>query len=135
MARILAIDYGLKRCGLAVTDPLKIIATALDTVDTHQIINYLQNYFKTEAVGTIIMGLPIDLRSQDTDVTENVRSFEKVLKSTFPAITVTFVDERFTSKIAAQVLANSGLKKKQRQQKGQIDKIAAVIILQSYLGL
>lgn len=135
MARILAIDYGLKRCGLAVTDPLKIIATALETVDTHQIINYLQAYFKAEQVEAIIMGLPIDLRSQDTDVTANVRAFEKVLKSNFPEITITLVDERFTSKIASHVLANSGMKKKQRQQKGQVDKIAAVIILQSYLGL
>ncbi len=135
MARILAIDYGLKRCGVAVTDPLKIIATALETVETPQILNYLKTYLNSEPVELIIIGLPVDLRSQDTDVTANVRAFSKVLESTFPTIQIKFVDERFTSKMASKVIAESGMKKKQRQEKGQVDKIAAVIMLQSYLGL
>jgi putative holliday junction resolvase len=135
MGRILSIDYGLKRCGLAVTDPLKIIATALDTVETYNLLTYLKTYISLEDVELILIGLPVDLKSQDTDITENVRKFAEVLQKEIPMIQLTFVDERFTSKIASQSLLASGLKKKDRQQKGNLDKISAVIMLQSYLGL
>jgi putative holliday junction resolvase len=135
MGRILSIDYGLKRCGLAVTDPLKIIATALDTVETYNLLTYLKTYISLESVELILIGLPVDLKSQDTDITENVRKFAEVLQKEIPMIQLTFVDERFTSKIASQSLLASGLKKKDRQQKGNLDKISAVIMLQSYLGL
>jgi putative holliday junction resolvase len=135
MGRILSIDYGLKRCGLAVTDPLKIIATALDTVETYNLLTYLKTYISLESVELILIGLPVDLKSQDTDITENVRKFAEVLQKEIPMIQLTFVDERFTSKMASQSLLASGLKKKDRQQKGNLDKISAVIMLQSYLGL
>jgi putative holliday junction resolvase len=135
MGRILSIDYGLKRCGLAVTDPLKIIATALDTVETYNLLTYLKTYISLESVELILIGLPVDLKSQDTDITENVRKFAEVLQKEIPMIQLTFVDERFTSKMASQILLASGLKKKDRQQKGNLDKISAVIMLQSYLGL
>jgi putative holliday junction resolvase len=135
MPRILAIDYGLKRCGIAVTDPLKIIATALETVETFNLLTYLKTYVNKEAVELILIGLPLDLRSQDTDITENVRKFADVLQKEIPNIKMEFADERFTSKMASQALFSSGLKKKDRQQKGNLDKISAVIILQSYLGL
>jgi putative holliday junction resolvase len=135
MDRILSIDYGLKRCGLAVTDPLKIIATALDTVETYNLLTYLKTYISLESVELILIGLPVDLKSQDTDITENVRKFAEVLQKEIPMIQLTFVDERFTSKMASQSLLASGLKKKDRQQKGNLDKISAVIMLQSYLGL
>jgi putative holliday junction resolvase len=135
MARILAIDYGLKRCGIAVTDPLKIIATALDTVETFNLISYLKAYIVQEEVELILIGLPLDLRSNDTDITSNVRKFAEVLQKEMPTIKITFADERFTSKMASQALFSSGLKKKDRQQKGNLDKISAVIILQSYLSL
>jgi putative holliday junction resolvase len=134
MARILAIDYGLKRTGLAVTDPLKIIATALETVETPTLLSYLQNYIKANEVELILMGLPVNLNSQDTDISSNVRRFYQVLGENFPDIKIKLVDERFTSKIAAQTMLTSGMKKKDRKVKGNIDKISAVIILQSYMG-
>jgi putative holliday junction resolvase len=134
MARILAIDYGLKRTGLAVTDPLKIIATALETVETPTLLSYLQNYIKANEVELILMGLPVNLNSQDTDISSNVRRFYEVLGENFPDMEIKLVDERFTSKIAAQTMLASGMKKKDRKVKGNIDKISAVIILQSYMG-
>lgn len=134
MARILSIDYGLKRTGLAVTDPSQLIATALETVETSKLLSYLQDYIKKEAVEKFIVGLPKNLQNQDTDITENVRRFAKVLTESFPSIPVIFWDERFTSKMAMQSMLSSGMKKKDRQVKGNIDKISAVIILQSYMS-
>lgn len=134
MARVLAIDYGKKRTGLAVTDPLKIIATALDTVLTADLVNYLKNYIQSESVEQIVLGLPVNLNSQDTDITASVRSFAEVLKMNFPEIPVHFYDERFTSKMALQSMIDAGTKKKDRREKGNIDKISAVIILQSFLS-
>lgn len=134
MARILSIDYGLKRTGLAVTDPNQLIATALETVETNKLLSYLQDYIKKEAVEKFIVGLPKNLQNQDTDITENVRRFAKVLTESFPSIPVIFWDERFTSKMAMQSMLSSGMKKKDRQVKGNIDKISAVIILQSYMS-
>lgn len=134
MARIISIDYGLKRTGLAVTDPGQLIATALETVETSKLLSYLQNYILRETVEKFILGLPKNLQNQDTDITENVRRFAEVLTESFPAIPVIFWDERFTSKMAMQSMISSGMKKKDRQVKGNIDKISAVIILQSYMS-
>lgn len=134
MGRILAIDYGRKRTGLAVTDPLKIIATALDTVMTADLLKYLKAYILKETVEQIVLGLPVNLKAEDTDVTAEVRAFSEVLKVNFPEIPVHFYDERFTSKMALQSMIDSGTKKKDRREKGNLDKISAVIILQSFLG-
>ncbi|HLO45689.1 MAG TPA: Holliday junction resolvase RuvX [Leadbetterella sp.] len=134
MGRILAIDYGRKRTGLAVTDPLKIIATALDTVMTADLLKYLKAYILKETVEQIVLGLPVNLKAEDTDVTAEVRAFSEVLKVNFPEIPVHFYDERFTSKMALQTMIDSGTKKKDRREKGNLDKISAVIILQSFLG-
>jgi putative holliday junction resolvase len=134
MGRVLAIDYGKKRTGLAVTDPLKIIATALETVLTVDLLKYLVDYLQKEEVEQIVLGLPVNLNSQDTDVTADVRKFANILRTQFPAIPVHFYDERFTSKMALQSMIDSGTKKKDRREKGNLDKISAVIILQSFLG-
>lgn len=134
MGRILAIDYGRKRTGLAVTDPLKIIATALDTVMTADLLKYLKAYILKETVEQIVLGLPVNLKAEDTDVTAEVRAFSEVLKVNFPEIPIHFYDERFTSKMALQSMIDSGTKKKDRREKGNLDKISAVIILQSFLG-
>lgn len=133
MPRVLAIDYGKKRTGLAVTDSLKIIATALETVLTVNLMSYLEDYFKKEETEAIVLGLPVDLNSNDTDSTAEVKQFAEILKLKFPAIKVHFHDERFTSKMAVRSMIDSGMKKKDRQVKGNIDKISAVIILQSFL--
>ena len=133
MARILAIDYGKVRVGLAVTDPLQIIASALETVKSSEIINYLKTYTQKETVEALVLGLPISLKSEDTPTTEMVRAFGKTLAEAFPDIPLFYVDERFTSKMALASMIESGTKKKDRQIKGNIDKVSAVIILQSYL--
>lgn len=133
MSRILAIDLGLKRTGLAVTDPLKIIATALETVETSSLVSYLQKYFAKEPVERIVLGLPRRLNTQDTEMTPHVRKLEVQLKDLFPGIPVSLVDERFTSSIARQAMITGGMKKKNRRVKGNVDKISAVLILQSWL--
>ena len=134
MGRVLSIDYGKKRTGLAVTDPLKIIATALETVPTNELLAYLKNYCHREPVEQFVLGLPVNLNAQDTDITANVRNFAETLKTNFPDTPVHFYDERFTSKMALQSMIDSGTKKKYRREKGNIDKISAVIILQSFLN-
>jgi putative Holliday junction resolvase len=133
MGRILAIDYGKVRTGLAVTDPLQIIATALETVKTEQLITYLEKYIQSEAVDALVLGLPLSLRSEDTPTTTMVRSFGEVLKGKFPNLPLHYIDERFTSKMASDTLISSGVKKKDRKVKGNTDLISAVIILQSFL--
>ena len=133
MSRILAIDYGLKRTGLAVTDPLKIIATGLTTVESKQLIPFLKDYFSKEEVELMIIGEPKNLDDSDTHVTQLVRNIIKELQKNFPAIPVKTVDERFTSKMASRAMIEMGLKKKQRQNKALVDEIAATIMLQEYL--
>lgn len=135
MGRILAIDYGLKRTGLAVTDPLKIIATALDTVPTTELISYLERYFAKEEVDEVFIGLPKNLNNQDTDSTPFVRKFIKTFENKFPKRKITTHDERFTSSIAQKAMIAGGMSKKNRQNKGAVDQIAAVIILQEVLTL
>ena len=134
MGRILAIDYGLKRTGLAVTDPLKIIASPLDTVSTADIFKWLKTYVGKEEVERIVIGMPVNLNNANTDATEPVKSFIKKVKTTFPIISVSTEDERFTSKIARQTMIMGGMKKKNRKIKANVDKISASIILQSYLS-
>lgn len=133
MSRILAIDYGLKRTGLAVTDPLKIIATGLTTIESKQLIPFLKNYFSKEQVELVIIGEPKNLDDSDTHATQLVRNTIKELEKNFPSIPVKTVDERFTSKMASRAMIEMGLKKKQRQNKALVDEIAATIMLQEYL--
>ena len=133
MPRILAIDYGKKRTGLAVTDPLKIIASGLATVPSHELVPYLKKYFAAEAVELILIGLPRNLDGSATDATALVEECIRVLHKHFPQIPIKKMDERFTSKMAFQSMIDSGLKKKDRQQKGLVDEISATIILQEYL--
>ncbi len=133
MGRILAIDFGTKRIGLAVTDPLQIIASPLETVPNKEIIPYLKTYFQKEEVEKLIVGMPKNLQNQDTHSTEGVRKFISKLTETFPNLKIITVDERFTSKMAFQTMIDGGLKKKDRQNKETVDKVSAAIILQSYL--
>jgi putative Holliday junction resolvase len=133
MARILAIDYGKKRTGLAVTDPLQIIATGLETIPSHQIIPYLKKYLATESVEKILIGYPLSLKGDPTHGTALVQECVRILKKHFPQMPIVEVDERFTSKMAFQSMLDSGMKKKDRQNKGLIDEISATIILQEYL--
>jgi len=131
--RLLAIDYGAKRTGLAVTDPLQIIATALETVPSHQVLDYLKRYVAREPVEAFIVGLPRHLDGNDTDNTPRVRAFVKQLEKALPQIPVHWHDERFTSRMALQAMIASGSTKKDRRDKGNIDKVSAVIILQSFM--
>ena len=133
MARILAIDYGLKRTGLAVTDPLKIIASALTTVESKGLIPFLRDYFSKEQVELIIIGEPKNWDDSDTHATPLVERAINELKKNFPAIPIQKVDERFTSKMASRAMIEMGLKKKKRQDKAIVDQIAATIMLQDYL--
>jgi putative Holliday junction resolvase len=132
--RIIAIDYGLKRTGLAVTDPLQIIATGLTTVESKELINFLKKYFAQEEVELIIIGEPKNLDDSDTHATPHVERIIKELQKTFPLIPIKKVDERFTSKMASRAMIDMGMKKKQRQNKALIDEIAATIMLQDYLS-
>lgn len=133
MARIIAIDYGTKRTGIAVTDPLQIIATALDTVRSHELIDFLKRYTAAEAVESFVVGMPRKLDNTDTNNTPHVKGFIKQLKKAFPETPVYEHDERFTSSMALQTMISMGTKKSDRQDKANIDKMSATIILQSYL--
>ena len=133
MGRIFAIDYGTKRTGIAVTDPLKIIANGLDTVPSNELLKFLINYLAKENVELFLVGLPKQMNNQPSESAEAVLKFVEKLKKQFPAIPISLEDERFTSKMAFQTMIDSGLNKKDRQNKALIDKISATIILQSYL--
>ena len=131
--RIMAIDYGRKRTGIAVTDPLQIIATGLTTVDTHMALVFLRDYLSREAVETIIVGEPLNLDDTDTHATAGAREFAKKLKRHFPQVKIEMVDERFTSKMATDAIREMGMKKKDRREKGVVDVVAATILLQEYM--
>jgi putative Holliday junction resolvase len=133
MGRLLAIDYGMKRTGLAVTDPLRIIATALETVETPQLINYLKKYFHHEPVDEVVIGLPKQLNNQDSETAPAVRQFIALFQKNFPDKPITPWDERFTSSMAQQAMITGGMKKKDRQVKGNVDKISATLILQNFM--
>lgn len=131
--RIMAIDYGLKRTGIAVTDPMKMIASGLQTVATHQIFDFLKDYFLKESVSEIVVGYPRKLNNQPSESVKYINPFVKKLERIYPDKKIVLVDERFTSKIAFQSMIEAGLKKKQRQNKELVDQISAALILQGYL--
>ena len=133
MARILAIDYGGKRTGLAVTDPFQIIATGLETIESKELIPYLKKYFAAETVELIIIGLPKNWDESDTHGTPLVEAAIKKIQKEFPKMPLQTVDERYTSKLAKDAMLQMGMKKKDRRIKGNVDIIAATIILQEYL--
>jgi len=133
MARILCIDYGLKRTGLAVTDPLQIIATGLMTIESQKLIPFLKDYFQKEPVELILIGEPKNWDESPTHATPLVEAIIKRLKKEFPSIPLQTIDERFTSKLAKQSMLDMGLSKKQRRNKALVDEIAATIMLQEYL--
>ena len=133
MGRILAIDFGLKRTGLAITDPSNIIASPLETVDSQILMTRLKDIVSTMNVSTLVLGEPKNLDGSPTHVTANVHLLKEALTSTFTGLSVVLVDERFTSSMALQSMIQAGSTKKQRREKGAIDRVSAAIILQSYL--
>jgi putative Holliday junction resolvase len=132
MGRIMSIDYGRKRVGIAVTDPLKIIATALDTVHSSKVLEYIEAYIRKETVELFVVGLPKNLDNTESEAMADVKPFAKKLEAKFN-IPIVWEDERFTSKLAMRAMIDSGVKKSERRVKENIDKVSAVIILQSYL--
>jgi putative holliday junction resolvase len=134
MSRIISIDYGGKRTGLAVTDPLRIIATGLCTVETPKLMAFLKSYFSKEEVALAIVGMPVNFNDTATHATPLVEKFLKEFRKNFPAIPIEEVDERFTSKMASRAMIEMGMKKKQRQNKGMVDEIAATMMLQEYMN-
>ena len=133
MGQILAVDFGKKRCGLAATDDLRIIASGLDTVETSVLMEFLQNHFSENSVDEVVIGLPTDLKGNMSEVEQDIQKFIEEFKNEFPEVSVVRFDERFTSKIASYFISQSGKNKKQRQEKGLIDKVSATLILQQYL--
>lgn len=133
MGRIVAIDYGTKRTGIAVTDPAQIIASPLDTVVTHELMHFLDSYFKAEEVELLVVGFPRKMDNSESDSMKQIRYFVEAFRKRFAAIPVEWMDERFTSKLAMEAMVTGGMKRSDRRIKGNIDKVSAAIILQSYL--
>ena len=133
MARIIAFDYGTKRIGVAVTDPLQIIATGLDTIHPTQIVEFLKKYMQTEQVEAFVLGDPKQMDGTPSDSAQHVKGFSTILKKNFPEVPQHWVDERFTSKLAHETIMKSGLKKQDRRDKNRVDTIAATIILQYFM--
>jgi putative Holliday junction resolvase len=133
LGRIIGIDYGTKRVGVAVTDPLQMIASGLTTVGAHEILDFLSDYLQKESVEMIVLGLPKKMNNTDSESLKYIRQFETALKRRFPGLPVKWIDERFTSHLAMDAMIRGGMKKKDRQVKGNLDKISAAIILQTYL--
>lgn len=133
MGRVMSFDFGLKRTGIAVTDPLQIIATGLNTIGTELLMGFIKEYIANETVEKFVVGMPYDLYQRETDNTVSVRQFIQKLRIEFPTIPVETIDERFTSKIAVRSMVFEGRKKKDRQKKENIDMISATLILQTYL--
>jgi putative Holliday junction resolvase len=133
MGKLLAIDFGLKRTGLAITDENKIIASGLTTVDSRDLMTFLVNLNQKEKLETIVLGEPKRLNNEPSHITANVHLLKEALEKQFPLIPIVLIDERFTSKMAFQSMIDNGMSKKQRQNKGLIDEISATIILQSYM--
>ena len=134
MARILAIDYGKKRTGIAITDELQIIASGLTTVNTKELLSFLENYIQSEKVELFIIGEPKQMNNEVSESEQLITPFMERLKIKIPTIPIKRVDERFTSKMAFQTMIDSGLSKKKRQNKALVDEISATIILQTYLS-
>ena len=133
MGRILSIDYGRKKSGVAVTDPLQIIANGLCTVPSHELFDFLLKYMKDEDVEKIVVGYPTQNSGEESESMKYIKPFVNRLKKNFPDLPIVWVDERFTSKIAFQAMIDGGLKKKARRDKAMVDKVSATIILQSYM--
>ena len=134
MGRILAIDYGVRRCGIAVTDPQRIIASGLTTVETPRIMDFLTDYCSREVVDTLVVGEPKHWNNTPSESAQYIEPFVKTLAQRFPDKEIKRVDERFTSKIAFQAMIDGGLKKKKRQDKALIDEVSATLILQTYMS-
>ncbi|CEN32351.1 Holliday junction resolvase RuvX [Capnocytophaga cynodegmi] len=134
MSRILAIDYGSKRCGIAVTDPLRIIASGLTTVATDELVTFLKKYISEEKVTEIVVGQPKRMNNEFSDIEKEIQEKVELLEKEFPEIIIVREDERFTSKMAFQSMIDSGLGKKQRKNKALIDEISATLILQNYMN-
>lgn len=134
MARILAIDYGTKRCGLAVTDPMQMIASPLDTIPTEKVLDFLKGYFSKEKVERIVLGDPRQLDNTGSEMTHLTNRFAHKLKHHFPDIELIRYDERLTSKMAMQAMTQSGQGKKVKNDKGMLDRVSAAILLQDYLS-
>lgn len=133
MARLMSFDYGTKRIGIAVTDPLQIIATGLDTIHPKDILDYLKKYLSTEQIEAFVLGQPKQMDGSPSESMQHVKGFSTLLKKNFPAIPQHWVDERFTSKMAQQTIMQSGLKKQDRRNKERVDTISATIILQYFM--
>ncbi|MDR1744062.1 MAG: Holliday junction resolvase RuvX [Dysgonamonadaceae bacterium] len=133
MGRLLAIDYGKKRTGIAVSDPLQIIANGLTTVDTHQLFDFLNAYLSQEKVDTLVVGLPRQMNNEPSENMRRVEAFVRKFRQQYPAVPVEYSDERFSSKLAHRTMIDGGLKKKERQNKALVDEISATIILQGYM--
>jgi putative Holliday junction resolvase len=133
MARIMAFDYGTKRIGIAITDPMQIIATGLDTIHPKDIVAFLKKYLQTEQTELFVVGEPKQMDGTPSQSAMHVKGFVTLLKKNFPEIPIEMIDERFTSKMASAAIAQSGFKKMDRQNKERVDTISATIILQSYL--
>lgn len=133
MARLLAIDYGKKRTGIAVSDTLQIIANGLTTVDTSKLLEFLEDYFKKEDVEVVVVGLPKQMNGELSENMKRIEPFVNRFKKLYPDITIEYYDERFTSKMAQQAMLDGGLKKKARKKKELVDEISATIILQDYM--
>lgn len=134
MGIIVALDFGKKRTGIAITDPLQLIASGLTTVDTKDLISFLKDYCSKTSVETFVVGLPKQMNNQPSESEQLIQPFLKTLKNTFPKTSIEREDERFTSKMAFQTMIDSGMKKKKRQNKAVVDEISATLILQSYLN-
>ncbi len=133
MARVMSFDYGTKRIGIAVTDPLQMIATGLDNIHPKDIIEYLKKYLQTEQIETFVVGEPKQMDNTPSQSAIHVRGFVNLLKKTFPEIPVDMMDERFTSKMASAAILAGGVKKTGRQNKALVDTVSAVILLQSWM--
>jgi putative Holliday junction resolvase len=133
MGRIIGIDYGTKRIGLAVTDPLQIFASPLDTVKNDEFYQYINNYLKTEAIDAFVIGYPVQMNNKPSESVNQINPFIKKLHRTFPGKLIHLVDERFTSQMAFQIMIEGGVRKNDRRDKSLVDKISASIILQSFL--
>lgn len=133
MGRILAIDYGRKRVGIAVTDPLKIIANGLTTVRSCDVLKFLSDYLSKEDVEVVVVGLPKTMKNEESDSMQYIKPFVEKVKKQHPGVKVEMYDERFTSVLAHRAMLEGGLKKKERQNKALVDEISATIILQSYM--
>lgn len=133
MARIVCLDYGIKRCGIAATDPMQIIVSGVDTIETSNVMTFFELYFKTESVEKLVVGLPVHKDGNFTYLKEHIDQFVDSFKKKFPEVGIDFADEQFSSVDAKKMIFDQGIKKQKRQNKALIDQVSAIIILQKYL--